>query len=163
MDGSRGKNGRFWPKSPIFGLYRLITFDSEPSFLYQTYSRLNRVREIDFWRFQSPKMKANNSFNVKSAQNRPFSAFWPNFCLLTLIIHNFLLSNDWKLLPRPISHARSSFLAFLSRKNNHKCIEIDVKILENRQNHVLRFALEIDVPIRFRTWFYVFWKLDKIC
>ena len=48
-------------------------------------------------------------------------------------------------------------------KNNLKSVKIDVKILENRQNHVLRFAIEIDVSIRFRTWFYVFWKLDKIC
>ena len=42
-------------------------------------------------------------------------------------------------------------MAFLGQKNNRKCVKIDVKILENRQNHVLRFALEINVPIRFRT------------
>ena len=36
MDGSRVQNGRFRPKSPIFGLYWLITFESGPNIRSQT-------------------------------------------------------------------------------------------------------------------------------
>ena len=154
-----GQNG---PILAYIGLYWLITFDSGRKYWSQNQPRLILVRAFHFWWFWGPKMNENTQKEAKNAQKWLFltflTYFWPN------LLNNFcwVTSERLKITTWPIWHTLNSFLTVSSNENNHKYVKNGLKISKNRQNHVLRLKLEIKVPIRFRTWYYDFWKLDEL-